>query len=405
MRSSPRRNQYGCSRVSDPAHQESVEELLPEASGRSRTKKWLIGIVLFAATIVSVAIFLNQEETGESVAEVEDLSDVVEDDDAAVVTDPPLLQNAGEGTVIAAEPNTPPVDAGEMPEFMRTIDDEFGTERTVAEQLVLDISRNDFVEEEETEARRDRLRIALEEEFSMEFDASIYDVADSPNPSTRGEELDEAPELYELDASTIISGALQTNINSDIAGSVLGVVTKNVYDSRAGDVLLIPQGSKLVGNYEAEQVGRDRLTVYWSTLVFPNGGEVLLENAIARDSEGTIGIKDQVKRRALSGLGLGALLSVISGVAQHQAQQTQPTAIISGGSATDTLSGIQPIVVEEPRLSIEESVTGQLGEDLADVAQATVQRSLERPPTFKVRTGYEFVVLVERQLLLPEYSQ
>jgi type IV secretion system protein TrbI len=50
----------------------------------------------------------------------------------------------------------------------------------------------------------------------------------------------------------VIAAALVTGIRSDIPGQVTAQVTQNVYDSVTGQHLLIPQGSKLIGQYDAE---------------------------------------------------------------------------------------------------------------------------------------------------------
>lgn len=48
---------------------------------------------------------------------------------------------------------------------------------------------------------------------------------------------------YVLQAGTVISGALNTKISSDLPGQITGHVTQNAYDSPTGRYLLIPQGN------------------------------------------------------------------------------------------------------------------------------------------------------------------
>ena len=55
---------------------------------------------------------------------------------------------------------------------------------------------------------------------------------------------------YQLMAGTIIAASLISGLNSDLPGFVIAQVTEHVYDSVSGRILLIPQGSRLLGRYD-----------------------------------------------------------------------------------------------------------------------------------------------------------
>ena len=57
---------------------------------------------------------------------------------------------------------------------------------------------------------------------------------------------------YILQAGAVIPAALITGLRSDLPGQVTAQVTEDVYDSPTGKVLLIPQGARLVGQYDAQ---------------------------------------------------------------------------------------------------------------------------------------------------------
>ena len=59
------------------------------------------------------------------------------------------------------------------------------------------------------------------------------------------------PSPYILQAGAIISAALMTGIRSDLPGQITAQVTENVYDSPSGRYLLIPQGTRLIGEYDS----------------------------------------------------------------------------------------------------------------------------------------------------------
>src|SRR3546814_8080821 len=55
--------------------------------------------------------------------------------------------------------------------------------------------------------------------------------------------------------------------SSDLPGQVTAQVTQNVYDSPTGRILLIPQGARLIGDYDSEiSVGQERVLLAWNRL-------------------------------------------------------------------------------------------------------------------------------------------
>ena len=79
---------------------------------------------------------------------------------------------------------------------------------------------------------------------------------------------------FEIKAGTIIPSALITGLNSDLPGEIIGQVTEHVYDSVSGRHILIPQGSRLFGRYNADiGYGQDRAQIVWDRLIMPNGSK------------------------------------------------------------------------------------------------------------------------------------
>ncbi|HVA13758.1 MAG TPA: TrbI/VirB10 family protein [Stellaceae bacterium] len=73
---------------------------------------------------------------------------------------------------------------------------------------------------------------------------------------------------YEILAGTVISSSLITGINSDLPGAVLAQITANIFDTVTGRILLIPQGSKLIGTYDSVVAfGQSRALVIWQRIV------------------------------------------------------------------------------------------------------------------------------------------
>ncbi len=90
---------------------------------------------------------------------------------------------------------------------------------------------------------------------------------------------------YVLQAGAVISAALITGIRSDLPGQITAQVTENVYDSPTGRLLLVPQGTRLIGQYDnGVGFGQRRVLLVWNRLILPNGRSIVLERQPGADS-------------------------------------------------------------------------------------------------------------------------
>jgi type IV secretion system protein TrbI len=63
-----------------------------------------------------------------------------------------------------------------------------------------------------------------------------------------------------------------TGIRSDLRGQITAQVTQNVYDSPTGRILRIPEGSRLIGDYDADVgFGQSRMLLAWNRLILTLG--------------------------------------------------------------------------------------------------------------------------------------
>ncbi len=77
---------------------------------------------------------------------------------------------------------------------------------------------------------------------------------------------------YVLQAGAVIPAALITGIRSDLSGQITAQVTENVYDSPTGSLLLIPQGTRIIGQYDdGVTFGQRRVLLVWHRLILPGG--------------------------------------------------------------------------------------------------------------------------------------
>ena len=185
-------------------------------------------------------------------------------------------------------------------------------------------------------------------------------------------------------AGTIIPAAMVTGLNSDLPGQAIATVTEPVYDTVSGKTLLIPQGSRLLGTYDAQvSYGQSRVLLVWTRLVMPDGSSIVLDRLSATDTRGFAGIEDEVDNH-WGKLLAGAALSTLLGVGSELASQNR---------GID--QGQQTVVI----------ATGRSAEDSVNqVGQQLTRRNLNAQPTLTVRPGFPVRVLVNKDLLLRPYG-
>ena len=184
---------------------------------------------------------------------------------------------------------------------------------------------------------------------------------------------------YEIKAGSIIPTALITGLNSDLPGQIVGQVTEPVYDTVTGQHLLIPQGTKIVGRYNADiGYGQDRLQIVWDRLIMPNGNSIGLESMVGTDKAGAAGLEDQVDYH-IPGLVGAVLLSSIIGAGANLATDSS-----ADGSFIDDLGDTA-------------------AQQAASVGSDIVRRQLDIQPTITVRPGFRLNILVGRDIVLEPY--
>ena len=182
------------------------------------------------------------------------------------------------------------------------------------------------------------------------------DRSDDINPHT----LTAAPSPYLLSAGSVISASLITGLRSDLPGLVTAQVTSQIFDSPTGRILLIPQGSRLIGSYDSVVAfGQKRALIVWQRIVLPDGSSMKIDNLPATDASGYAGLQDKVdfhtwallKGVALSTLlGVGSQLTVTgeSDLVQAIRESTQQNVSRAGDQLTSRNLNIQPTITIRP---------------------------------------------------------
>ena len=194
--------------------------------------------------------------------------------------------------------------------------------------------------------------------------------------------LREPESPWEVKAGTIIPAALLTAINSDLPGEIIAQVTEPIYDHATGRTVLIPQGSRLIGQYDSQiAYGQERALIAWNRIVMPNGRSINIGSMEGADLAGASGLKDRVDGHFWQ-LARGILLSTVFSVGAASAQDASAR---SSGSLVLNSAG-----------------TG-VSTEAEQVGQQITSRDLNRQPTITVRSGWPLRVLVNKDMILAPY--
>ena len=193
-----------------------------------------------------------------------------------------------------------------------------------------------------------------------------------------GERVSGPASPYVVQAGAVIAAAMVTGLRSDLPGQITAQVTENVYDGPTGRTLLIPQGSRLVGQYDAQVMfGQSRALLVWTRLIFPNGRSIVLERQPGADAQGYAGLEDRVDNH-WGQLFKAAILSTL----------------LSVGSEAGTSSDENDLVQALRRGS---------SNSISQTGRQVVGRSLNVQLTITVRPGFPVRVIVTRDLILEPY--
>jgi type IV secretion system protein VirB10 len=177
-----------------------------------------------------------------------------------------------------------------------------------------------------------------------------------------------------VQAGSIVPAALITGIRSDLPGQITAQVTANVYDSPTGRILLIPQGARLIGEYDSEiAAGQTRVLLAWDRLIMPDGRSIVLERQPGADGAGFAGLQDRVNQH------WGNLLKA---------------------AAVSTLLGVGAELGADSEDDLTRALRRGSQDTINQTGQQIVRRQLNVQPTLTIRPGHALRVVITRDLVL-----
>ncbi|MEI2300430.1 type IV secretion system protein VirB10 [Ensifer sp. MJa1] len=195
-----------------------------------------------------------------------------------------------------------------------------------------------------------------------------------------------ARQIERIDAmipeGTLIPGILETAINSDLPGQIRAITSQDVY-SFDGRRVLIPTGTRLIGEYQSEVTrGQKRIFVIWTRLLRDDGVSVRL-NSIGADSLGRSGLTGHVDNKWRERFGSAIMLSVVGAGASFLTGYGSDQAFDDDDS--DAQRG-------------EELARETIAETFSDMANQVLGENLRIPPTISVSQGERVFVYVRQDL-------
>lgn len=165
---------------------------------------------------------------------------------------------------------------------------------------------------------------------------------------------------------TLIQAVLESGFDSSRAGFARAIVSRNIYGFD-GTRVLIPRGSRLVGEYRSEAAqGQKRALINWTRLIRPDGATITIASPSA-DRLGRAGVRADVDSHFLERFS-GAILQSVLDVGVNLASRDRSVQVV---------------------VPLQQTVNGGSGQN----AQAT-----QIPPTLKVKPGTSISVFVARDL-------
>lgn len=200
---------------------------------------------------------------------------------------------------------------------------------------------------------------------------------------------------------TLIRGFLETAINTDLPGMVRAVVRENV-SSFDGRRILIPKGSRLIGEYNSSiSRGQTRVFIVWSRLIRSDGVSVEIASPGA-DQLGQAGIEGKVDRHFAARFGSAIMLSLLGGAAEYLAALGDSSQRSSQSiTTTNPVTGeVTTITLEPPKTEAEarKIAAERASATLNEIATESFKETTKIPPTIRINQGSPVIVFLKRDL-------
>ncbi len=204
--------------------------------------------------------------------------------------------------------------------------------------------------------------------------------ADSKHDPMAGYDFDAYQgRLYRVFEGTVLEGVVTNHIDGGLSGPILIMLTTDYY-SHDHQQLLMPQGTRLIGNVQSVGNAQQRkMFVTFHRAVCPDGFSLDFDKYIGLDPIGTTGLATNVDHGYLQAFAAAAAVGGLGGLAQ----------IGNNGSV----------------LSPSTEIRNGISEQAATEGEQVLNHFLNRLPIITLKEGSRARVYIGRDILIPSYAE
>ena len=185
--------------------------------------------------------------------------------------------------------------------------------------------------------------------------------------------------LYRVFEGTVLEGVVTNHIDGGFNGPMIVMLTTSYY-SHDHQQLLLPQGTRLIGNVQSVSgAGQRKLFVVFDRAVCPDGFSLELNRYTGLDPLGTTGLATNVNNHYLSSFAAAAAVGGIGGLAQ----------VGNSGSVLDSSTQIR------------NGISAQTAQE----SEQILNKFLNRLPVITVKEGSRARVYINQDILIPSYAE
>lgn len=207
-----------------------------------------------------------------------------------------------------------------------------------------------------------------------------------------------ADRIHTIAQGKLLTAVLETAINTEIPGSVRGIVSRDVY-GESGNEVLIPRGSRLFGAYSSEiSRGQGRVEIGWSRLIRPDGVDLAI-NFNASDQFGRSGLSGDVDNKYNSIIANSMLTSILAvgGVAAAQKLLTNNSATTTTTNPTQGTTTTTGSATNQALYDVSKTIIDTVGQ--------VIGNTIDVDPVIRVPQGTRITVIVNADITIPSMSK
>lgn len=195
----------------------------------------------------------------------------------------------------------------------------------------------------------------------------------------------------------MIEAVLETAINTQLPGSLRAVISRDVY-AESGKAILIPKGSRLIGEYNNNiKRGQQRVVVVWNRVIRPDGVDIAISSP-GTDQLGRAGMSGIVDNKYFEIISNSILLSAVTILGSAAIEAIKP----SSGSTSSTTTGSDGSTTSSRTGSPTDFAVLDGIKNVGQVAEDVAGGMLDEQPVIVVNQGAKIRVFVNRDLIFPE---